>query len=65
MKSKEGHSVYAYTLFIKCILWSGSPKYDKAVWKGSISKGSPIPNLSASAQKMIRDLFKKKFLKII
>ncbi len=60
---RGGHSVFAYTLFIQCSLWSEAPKFNKAVWKGSVIKGSPIPNLSEVSKKMIHNLFKNKFLK--
>jgi hypothetical protein len=61
-------STGAYTatfwgLFIRCSLWSGASEYRQVVWRGEISKGSAMPNLSEHAKGMVQDLFKKKFLK--
>ena len=61
--SQGAHSVNVYDLFIGCELWSGPPEYITVVWRASILKGSPVPDLFEQARNMVHDLFLTKFLK--
>lgn len=63
VSSTGAHSVTAYELFIQCTLWSGAPEYRKPVWRASILRGSPIPDLSEQARSMVYYLVLNKFLK--
>jgi len=61
--SRGAHSVNVYDLFIGFTLWSGPPEYTTAVWRASILKGSPVPDLFEQARKMVHDIFLYKFLR--
>ena len=59
--STGAQTVTIWGLNIGCSLYAGDPA--QVVWRAEILKGSPLPNLTEHAPKMIADLFKKKFLK--
>ncbi|MBW1855180.1 MAG: hypothetical protein JRJ00_10970 [Deltaproteobacteria bacterium] len=52
-----------YNLYIIGTLWTAQNEI-KGIWRGSITKQSPIPNLDQHAEKMVEKLFKKEFPKI-
>ena len=60
---RGAHSVNVYDLFIGFTLWSGPPEYTTAVWRASIFKGSPVPDLFEQARNMVHEFFLLKFLK--
>ncbi len=62
--SAHGHSSYdvtVWTLGIRVTLWAEAPKYMHEVWRGTVEKGSPGPNLAENADGMISSLFAGKF----
>lgn len=49
-----------YNLYIIGTIWTAGNEIKK-IWRGSITKRSPIPNLDQQAEKMVEKLFKKEF----
>ncbi|RDH82694.1 MAG: hypothetical protein DIZ80_10465 [endosymbiont of Galathealinum brachiosum] len=60
----ESYDVPYWELGIKPILWTGAPKYNHQVWRGTVYRTRPIKDFNDQAQNMIENLFLSKFPKI-